>query len=169
MMARQRANGARSAKPARRRKSLSSAPKCDTPKLGQQGGNALADVRDWVTEDRKKVEHLQPFGDHWRNGPPALPLVATPVRGFVRGPRPPTLPLVATPRYPSPDRGEEALPYLRAATSHCSALVLPIPWTRASYHLGEVLAAKGDKEEAGAAFKVVLDRWGSARGLQAKE
>src|SRR5688572_24466135 len=96
MMARQRANGARSAKPARRRKSLSSAPKCDTPKLGQQGGNALADVRDWVTEDRKKVEHLQPFGDHWRNGPPALPLVATPVRGFVRG-FAPTLPLVATP------------------------------------------------------------------------
>jgi serine/threonine-protein kinase len=60
-------------------------------------------------------------------------------------------------------RHAEALPYLREVVSDCRALEAPFRTQQASYQLGEVLAATGDKEGACGALRVVLDRWGSAK------
>jgi serine/threonine-protein kinase len=59
-------------------------------------------------------------------------------------------------------RPEEALPFLKRAAAHCGALNDPMQHTQSTYHLGEALAATGDKAGACAAFKVVQGRWGKA-------
>jgi tetratricopeptide (TPR) repeat protein len=60
-------------------------------------------------------------------------------------------------------RYDDALPYLREVTRDCCTLKVPFRNTRASYQLGEVLSAKGDKEGACGAYRVVLDRWGASK------
>ena len=60
-------------------------------------------------------------------------------------------------------RLDEAQPYLKDVAADCGTLYVPIKQTQASYQLGEVLAAKGDKAGACAALQVVLKRWGEAK------
>jgi serine/threonine protein kinase/tetratricopeptide (TPR) repeat protein len=59
-------------------------------------------------------------------------------------------------------RAEEALPLLKSAAASCGVLDDPIRHTQGTYHLGQALAATGDKAGACAAFKVVQGRWGKA-------
>jgi len=67
-------------------------------------------------------------------------------------------------------RYDDALPYLREVTRDCCTLKVPFRNTLASYQLGEVLSAKGDKEGACGAYRVVLDRWGASKAsVTAKE
>jgi serine/threonine-protein kinase len=60
-------------------------------------------------------------------------------------------------------RTSEAVASLRLAASACSALQVPLEHTRASFHLGQALEATGDVAGACAAYRVVLDRWATAR------
>jgi serine/threonine-protein kinase len=60
-------------------------------------------------------------------------------------------------------RTEEAVTWLRQATKSCRALAFPLEHTRAHEWLGQALEARGDKEGACAAYKVVLDGWGNAK------
>ncbi len=57
---------------------------------------------------------------------------------------------------------EEALPYLRRGARACRALLEPVSSTRASLYLGLALEQAADKDGACAAYRTVLDRWGSA-------
>jgi serine/threonine-protein kinase len=64
---------------------------------------------------------------------------------------------------------DDALPYLKKAAASCMALSRPIGHTRAHLHLGDALAQAGDARGACAAYKVVVDRWGSdKRSVSAK-
>jgi serine/threonine-protein kinase len=60
-------------------------------------------------------------------------------------------------------RASEALPYLKRAASGCAALWAPLEHTHAELHLAQALEQVGDMAGACAAYRVVLDRWGSAR------
>jgi hypothetical protein len=60
-------------------------------------------------------------------------------------------------------RPGDALPYLRRAAASCLALEHPFEHTEAHLWLGQALAATGaPREEACAAYGVVLSRWGRA-------
>ena len=56
-----------------------------------------------------------------------------------------------------------ALPYLQRAARSCSALDHPLTQTAAHLHLGTALEALGDRPAACAAYRTVLERWGSAK------
>jgi serine/threonine-protein kinase len=60
-------------------------------------------------------------------------------------------------------RAPEAVPYLRRAAASCAALQAPLEHTHAELHLGQALEETGDTPGACEAYRVVLDRWGSAR------
>jgi serine/threonine-protein kinase len=60
-------------------------------------------------------------------------------------------------------RVPEALPFLRRATRSCTAIESPFEHTRAHLFLGHALAAAGERDQACAAYGVVLHRWGKAR------
>ena len=60
-------------------------------------------------------------------------------------------------------RPAEARPFLEEVANDCGTLLFPVRNTLASYQLGEVLAALGDKAGACGAYQVVVDRWGSAK------
>jgi serine/threonine-protein kinase len=60
-------------------------------------------------------------------------------------------------------RTAEALPYLERAARSCVALEAPFEHTQVQLVLGEALASLGRRDEACAAYGVVLERWGSAR------
>ncbi len=60
-------------------------------------------------------------------------------------------------------RTDEAMPWLERAAKTCRALELPVEHTRAALWLGAAREAKGDKEGACAAYRVVRDRWGKAK------
>jgi serine/threonine-protein kinase len=60
-------------------------------------------------------------------------------------------------------RASEALPGLRRAASSCLALHKPFEHTQVHLALGQALAASGQRDEACAAYAVVLARWGKAR------
>ncbi|HEY8039255.1 MAG TPA: protein kinase [Polyangiaceae bacterium] len=60
-------------------------------------------------------------------------------------------------------RLDDALATLRRATAVCTLLVDPISQTRSWEDLGRVLEAKGDRDGACDAYRVVLDRWGRAK------
>jgi serine/threonine protein kinase len=56
-----------------------------------------------------------------------------------------------------------ALPYLERAARSCMALEVPFEHTYAHFVLGQALASAGRRDEACAAYGVVLARWGHAR------
>ena len=58
---------------------------------------------------------------------------------------------------------DAALPYLQRAARSCSALDHPLTQTAAHLHLGTALEARGDRPAACAAYRTVLERWGSAK------
>jgi serine/threonine-protein kinase len=60
-------------------------------------------------------------------------------------------------------RADEAARYLEEATATCNMLWTPIEHTRAFAWLGQAYEAKGDKARACTAYRVVIDRWGSAK------
>jgi eukaryotic-like serine/threonine-protein kinase len=60
-------------------------------------------------------------------------------------------------------RTDEALPWLERAARTCRVLELPVQHTRAALWLGMAREARGDKEGACAAYRVVRDRWGKAK------
>jgi serine/threonine-protein kinase len=60
-------------------------------------------------------------------------------------------------------RVDEAVKYLEDATRTCHPLRLPFEHTRAFAWLGQAYEAKGDKDRACAAYRAVIDRWGSAK------
>ena len=60
-------------------------------------------------------------------------------------------------------RAADAVPFLRAAVAACSGLEIPLEHTQAGLHLGQALEQTGDRAGACAAYRSVLDRWGSAR------
>lgn len=60
-------------------------------------------------------------------------------------------------------RQDDALPYLRDIAADCGSLQAPIKRMQASYALGDVLGAKGDKAGACAALSEVLKPWGGAK------
>ncbi len=55
---------------------------------------------------------------------------------------------------------EEAVRYLAREAKSCTALTEPLENTWATYHLGELLESKGDRD--GACYATVLSRWGQA-------
>jgi serine/threonine-protein kinase len=57
----------------------------------------------------------------------------------------------------------EALPDLRRAARSCLALHKPFEHTQVHLVLGQALAVLGERDEACAAYRVVLTRWGKAR------
>jgi serine/threonine-protein kinase len=60
-------------------------------------------------------------------------------------------------------RPAEARPFLEEVANDCGTLLFPVRNTLASYQLGEVLSALGDKAGACGAYQVVVDRWGAAK------
>jgi serine/threonine-protein kinase len=60
-------------------------------------------------------------------------------------------------------RAEDALSWLEKATKICNGLSFPVEHTRAHAWLGQALEARGDKEGACAAYRVVVERWGEAK------
>ncbi|HTQ41372.1 MAG TPA: hypothetical protein VMI75_01355, partial [Polyangiaceae bacterium] len=58
---------------------------------------------------------------------------------------------------------EDALADLRFEAKSCFALIHPFDHPHANLELGHALEATGDVEGACAAFRVVVDRWGSAK------
>jgi serine/threonine-protein kinase len=60
-------------------------------------------------------------------------------------------------------RTAESLPLLRRFARSCQAIRSPGDHTRAHLFLGQALAALGERDEACAAYSVVLSRWGHAR------
>ena len=60
-------------------------------------------------------------------------------------------------------RTDEALPWLERAVRTCRVLELPVLHTRAQLWLGMAREAKGDKDAACAAYRVVRERWGKAK------
>jgi tetratricopeptide (TPR) repeat protein len=64
-------------------------------------------------------------------------------------------------------RVDEAIPLLERATANCFPLDHPIEQTRAYYVLGQAREAEGDRTGACAAYAVVRDRWGVAKGRPA--
>jgi serine/threonine-protein kinase len=60
-------------------------------------------------------------------------------------------------------RTDDAVPFLERAVATCLVLDDPVGHTRAWAALARVRDARGDTQGACAAFRVVLDRWGSAR------
>jgi len=59
---------------------------------------------------------------------------------------------------------DEAIRWLEQATNHCRTFSDPIFHVRSHLWLGQARELKGDKSGACAAYKVVLDRWGHAKG-----
>jgi serine/threonine-protein kinase len=59
-------------------------------------------------------------------------------------------------------RVADASAMLRRAAAACDALRFPVEHIRASFDLGEALAAAGDKASACAAYREVLSHWGNA-------
>jgi serine/threonine-protein kinase len=59
-------------------------------------------------------------------------------------------------------RPAEGLPFLRRAARSCLALASPFDHTTAHLTLGHALAALGERDEACAAYRVVVTRWGRA-------
>jgi serine/threonine-protein kinase len=57
----------------------------------------------------------------------------------------------------------EALPYLQRAARSCVALEVPYEHTQVQLLLGQALASLGRRDEACAAYGVVLARWGHAK------
>jgi eukaryotic-like serine/threonine-protein kinase len=60
-------------------------------------------------------------------------------------------------------RVDDAVAALERATRSCTALEYPLAHTMAFELLGRALEKKGDSAGACAAYKVVIDRWGSAK------
>jgi eukaryotic-like serine/threonine-protein kinase len=60
-------------------------------------------------------------------------------------------------------RFDEAEPYIRVTTDSCNAFGMPHGYVYSHLELGRVLEAKGDKQGAIAAYRVVLDRWAAAK------
>jgi len=58
-------------------------------------------------------------------------------------------------------RPDDAAPFLRRAAQSCTAMFYPFQQTWAHLELGSALESS-DKQAACAAFKIVLDRWGTA-------
>ena len=58
---------------------------------------------------------------------------------------------------------DEAVRTLRAAVGTCEGPVSPFEWMRAHLALAKVLEADGDKPEARALYKVIVDTWGGAK------
>jgi len=58
---------------------------------------------------------------------------------------------------------DEAIPFLRKATTRCVGMLAPFQQTHAHLWLGQALETKGDTKGACSAYKVVLDRWGNAK------
>jgi tetratricopeptide (TPR) repeat protein len=67
-------------------------------------------------------------------------------------------------------RVDEALPILRRAAGQCAPFENPFAWVRASLWLGQALEAKGQRDEACAAYKSVTTRWKSySKSVTVKE
>jgi serine/threonine-protein kinase len=60
-------------------------------------------------------------------------------------------------------RMPEALPFLRRAARSCLATEFPFEQTQVHLVLGQALEATGERDEACAAYGVVLGRWGRAK------
>jgi len=60
-------------------------------------------------------------------------------------------------------RTTDALPYLQRAARSCIALEVPFEHTHVHLVLGDALASLGRRDEACAAYNVVLTRWGHAK------
>jgi len=60
-------------------------------------------------------------------------------------------------------RASDAVPYLERATATCVALFDPVVHTQALLSLGRAREEAGKRDEACAAYVVVLDRWGAAK------
>jgi serine/threonine-protein kinase len=58
---------------------------------------------------------------------------------------------------------EEAIRWLEETTKICNGLWFPVEHTRAYARLGQAREAKGDPHGACTAYRVVLERWGSAK------
>jgi tRNA A-37 threonylcarbamoyl transferase component Bud32/tetratricopeptide (TPR) repeat protein len=60
-------------------------------------------------------------------------------------------------------RAAEAIPFLRRAAGSCMSIKSPFELTRVNLVLGQAFASLGRRDEACAAYRVVLDHWGAAR------
>lgn len=83
-------------------------------------------------------------------------------------PLPPFVPMTIAPAhvghaYLLAGKLDEAVAHLRAGVASCGGVGDPIAQTRASLWFGQALEAKGDGRGACAAYRAVLDRWGSAK------
>jgi TolA-binding protein len=62
-----------------------------------------------------------------------------------------------------------AVEHLRRVVDACVGFDEPLLQVRASYFLGVALEARGDREGATAAYRQVIDRWGSAKTSRTAE